>query len=336
MKKIAIFLALIVSAVSVMFAGCGSNSNVIRLNEVTHSIFYAPFYAAINLGYFEEEGIKIELTNGGGSDASMTALLSGTADMALLGPETAVYVVSGGSQNSPVIFGQLTKRDGSFLVGRIAEPNLKWSNLAGKEIIAGRRGGAPAMSLQHGVERAGLIVGPGVQEANVNLDVAFNLVASVFESGQGDYCTMFEPVASQYVSAGKGYIVASVGQQSGEIPFTCFMSLQNYIDRHEDKVNGFLRAVTRAYNYLVAANDEQIVSALKGSFSTTEDSLIISAVRNYINIDAWVNTPVMSESAFQRLLTVMINAGELEESEAVDFEDVVNNTYAEAVMRAMI
>lgn len=335
MKKIAIFLALIITTVSVIFAGCGSNSNVIRLNEVTHSIFYAPFYAAINLGYFEEEGIEIELTNGGGSDASMTALLSRTADMALLGPETAVYVVAEGSQNSPVIFGQLTKRDGSFLIGRVNEPDFKWTDLAGKEIIGGRRGGSPAMSLQHAVELAGLTVGTGAQNANINLDVAFNLVASAFEGGTGDYCTMFEPTASQYVAAGKGYIVASVGEQSGEIPFTCFMALQSYINKNTTKVEGFLRAVTRAYRYLIQANDEQIITALKPSFTTTDDSLIVSAVRNYIEIDAWMSTPVMKESAYERLITVMINSDTLEESDAPDFDDIMNNTYAENVMRAM-
>ena len=129
MKKFAIFLALIVGSVSMVFAGCGSGtSKVIRLNEVTHSIFYAPFYAAINLGYFNDEGIEIDLTNGGGSDQSMTALLSGNADMALLGPETAVYVVGEGAKNTPVIVGQLTKRDGSLLVGRTEEPSFEEFN----------------------------------------------------------------------------------------------------------------------------------------------------------------------------------------------------------------
>ena len=169
MKKFAIVLALIIGSFSVVFAGCGKSGNVIRVNEVTHSIFYAPFYAAINLGYFEEEGIKIDLTNGGGSDQSMTALLSGSADMALLGPETAVYVVGEGAGNTPVIVGQLTKRDGSLLVGRTEEPNFSWSNLAGKEIIGGRRGGSPAMSLQYAVELAGNTVGTGVQDLQADV-----------------------------------------------------------------------------------------------------------------------------------------------------------------------
>lgn len=332
MKKFAIFLALIVGSISVLFAGCGG-SNVIRVNEVTHSIFYAPFYAAINLGYMEEEGIEIDLTNGGGSDQSMTALLSGSADMALLGPETAVYVVGEGAKNAPVIVGQLTKRDGSLLVGRTNETNFDWSNLAGKEIIGGRRGGSPAMSLQYAVEKAGNTVGTAPEQCNINLDVAFNLVVGAFEAGQGDYCTMFEPTASEYVAAGKGYIVAAVGQASGEVPFTCFMAMQSYLDKNESKVEGFLRAVTRAYNYLISATDQEIIDALKPSFSTTTDGIIVSAVRNYIDFDMWKSTPVMNKADFERLQDVMQNAGELQKR--INFEDVVNNTYAEKVIDSL-
>lgn len=332
MKKIAIFLALIVGSISVLFAGCGG-SNVIRVNEVTHSIFYAPFYAAINLGYMEEEGIEIDLTNGGGSDQSMTALLSGSADMALLGPETAVYVVGEGAKNAPVIVGQLTKRDGSLLVGRTNETNFNWSNLAGKEIIGGRRGGSPAMSLQYAVEKAGNTVGTAPEQCNINLDVAFNLVVGAFEAGQGDYCTMFEPTASEYVAAGKGYIVAAVGQASGEVPFTCFMAMQSYLNKNQSKVEGFLRAVTRAYNYLISATDQEIIDALKPSFSTTTDEIIVSAVRNYIDFDMWKSTPVMNKADFERLQDVMQNAGELQKR--INFEDVVNNTYAEKVIDSL-
>lgn len=332
MKKFAIFLALIVGSISVLFAGCGG-SNVIRVNEVTHSIFYAPFYAAINLGYMEEEGIEIDLTNGGGSDQSMTALLSGSADMALLGPETAVYVVGEGAKNAPVIVGQLTKRDGSLLVGRTNETNFNWSNLAGKEIIGGRRGGSPAMSLQYAVEKAGNTVGTAPEQCNINLDVAFNLVVGAFEAGQGDYCTMFEPTASEYVAAGKGYIVAAVGQASGEVPFTCFMAMQSYLNKNQSKVEGFLRAVSRAYNYLISATDQEIIDALKPSFSTTTDEIIVSAVRNYIDFDMWKSTPVMNKADFERLQDVMQNAGELQKRS--NFEDVVNNTYAEKVIDSL-
>lgn len=333
MKKLAILLAGILGVVSMTFAGCGGTQKL-KVNEVTHSIFYAPFYTAINMGYFKEEGIEIDLVNGGGSDQSMTALISGNADVALLGPETAVYVVKEGASNAPVIFGQLTKRDGSLLIGRTPEPDFNWSNLVGKEIIGGRRGGSPAMALQYAVERVNnLPLGTGADKVNINLDVAFNLVVGAFEAGTGDYCTMFEPTASEYVASGKGYIVASVGEECGEVPFTCFMAMQNYINKNETKIEAFLRAVVRGYNYLMNATDDQIYEALAPSFSTSTKTSIVTSVKTYKRIDAWMSTPVMQESAYNRLLAIMTNAGELDTT--VKFDKVVNNSYANKVMQSL-
>lgn len=332
MKKLAVFVAVLVGLVSVGFAGCGGNSKL-RVNEVTHSIFYAPFYAAINLGYFEDEGIEIDLVNGGGSDQSMTALISNSADVALLGPETAVYVVNEGASNTPVIFGQLTKRDGSLLIGRNPEPDFKWSNLVGKEIIGGRRGGSPAMALQYAIEKVNnLPIGTGPDKVNINLDVAFNLVVGAFEAGTGDYCTMFEPTASEYVAAGKGYVVASVGEECGEVPFTCFMAMRSYINKNEGQIEAFLRAVMKGYNYLMNATDDEIYEALAPSFSTSTRSSIVTSVQTYKRIDAWMSSPAMEESAYNRLLAIMTNAGELDKN--VDFSKVVDNSYANRVMSA--
>ncbi len=332
MKKLAVFVAVLVGLVSVGFAGCGGNSKL-RVNEVTHSIFYAPFYAAINLGYFEDEGIEIDLVNGGGSDQSMTALISNSADVALLGPETAVYVVNEGASNTPVIFGQLTKRDGSLLIGRNPEPDFKWSDLVGKEIIGGRRGGSPAMALQYAIEKVNnLPIGTGPDKVNINLDVAFNLVVGAFEAGTGDYCTMFEPTASEYVAAGKGYVVASVGEECGEVPFTCFMAMRSYINKNEGQIEAFLRAVMKGYNYLMNATDDEIYEALAPSFSTSTRSSIVTSVQTYKRIDAWMSSPAMEESAYNRLLAIMTNAGELDKN--VDFSKVVDNSYANRVMSA--
>ena len=152
----------------------------------------------MEMGYFGEYGIDIDLTNGGGSDASMTALLSGSADVALLGPETAVYTSLGNPTDQPVIFSQLTKRDGSFLMGRVEQPDFTWNMLENKEIIAGRKGGSPAMSLEYAVNKNGLQNGKNV---TLNFDVQFNLTVAAFEGGTGDYVTMFEPTASEYVKA---------------------------------------------------------------------------------------------------------------------------------------
>ena len=230
MKSINILMA-IALAVVVAFSGCGGKSDkTIRLNEVTHSIFYAPLYIAINNGYFEDEGLKIELTNGGGSDKSMTALISGQADIALLGPETAIYVAAQNSKDQPIIFGQLTKRDGTILVGRTQETNFSWADLEGKEILGGRRGGMPAMTLEYVLKKQNVR-----DKMTLNLDIAFDMMVSAFENGQGDYCTMFEPTASDYISAGKGYKVASIGQESGEVPYTAFMATSKFLKDKPEK-----------------------------------------------------------------------------------------------------
>jgi NitT/TauT family transport system substrate-binding protein len=327
MKKFTIFLLVLFTSFSILLTGCDKNENLIRVNEVTHSIFYAPLYIAINNDYFAEEGLEIELTNGGGSDASMTALLTGAADIALLGPETAVYVASQGRQDLPIIFGQLTKRDGSFLIGRTREPNFEWSDLAGKHIIGGRRGGSPAMSLQYALEQNGLIIDDTV---TLDLSVAYSLTASAFEGGLGDYVTMFEPTAGDFVAAGKGYYIASVGEESGEVPFTAFMANRSYLNNKPEKCEQFLKAVVRGYNYLMAQPVDNVVESLMPSFSSSSQESIRSAVLSYKSIDAWCNTPIMDEMAFNRLQTIMQNAGEL--TTAVSFESIVDNTIAQKVL----
>ncbi len=229
------------------FSACGESDGLktLKLNEVTHSIFYAPLYLADSLGYFEEEGLKIELTNGGGADAVMAAVLSGDADIGFCGPEAALYVQLGGSRDLPTVFGLLTQRDGSFLVSRKEEPDFKWTDLKGKEILAGRKGGVPAMTFEYVLRENGFTDA----EINLNFDVAFNLMTGAFEAGTADYCTMFEPTASEYQAAGKGYIVAAVGEAGGEVPYTAFSAKSSWIKKHRDETDGFLRAMLKAVKY---------------------------------------------------------------------------------------
>ena len=331
MKKLTIFLMTIILALtSVVFVGCNKDDNKIVVNEVTHSIFYAPLYVAINNGYFKEEGLEIELVNGGGSDATMTALLSGSAQIGLMGPETNVFVASQGRQDYPVIFGQLTKRDGSFLVGRNPEPDFDWSNLEGKYFIAGRRGGSPAMSLQYALEKNGYDIN---NDLTFDLSVAFNNTVGAFEGGLGDYVTMFEPTASEYVAAGKGYIVASVGEESGEVPFTCFSANRSYLDKNPEKIEKFLKCIIRAYNFITTEDIEKVIDALVPSFDGTSRNSIRYAIESYVRIDAWMDTPVMLQTSFNRLQDVIVGAGELESTNRVDFSKVVDNSYAENVLQ---
>lgn len=326
-NKLIYFLLAVVCTFAVPFAAASctkGNDKVLRINEVTHSVFYAPLYLADALGYFEEEGFEIEITNGGGADATMAAVLSGGADVGFCGPEQAIYVEIGGSEDQPVVFGQLTKRDGSFLVGRFEEPDFKWSNLEGKEVLAGRRGGVPAMTFEYVLHENGI-------NAILNYDVAFNMMTPAFERGIANYCTMFEPVASEYQAAGKGYIVASVGQESGEIPYTCFMAKQSYMDSHANKIEGLVRAVTKAVKYVNSADSSTVASLLAPYFAGTSESSLKTSVESYKKIDAWVTNMAMKETAFNRLQDVMELAGELKKR--VNFNDVVNTEIADKIYK---
>ena len=315
-KLIYLFLATICAlSIPLAAAGCSKNDKkVVKINEVTHSVFYAPLYLADALGYFAEEGFEIELTNGGGADATMAAVLSGGADIGFCGPEAAIYVAIGGSEDMPKVFGQLTKRDGSFLVGRDRDDNFNWQSLSGKSVLAGRKGGVPAMTFEYVLKSENI-------SSSLNYDVAFNMMTAAFESGVSDYCTMFEPAASEFEAAGKGYIVASVGQKSGEIPYTCFMAKQSYIDKNGDTIEGFLRAVTKAIKYVGTADNSEIAKKLAPYFDGTSEESLKKSIESYKKIDAWVTDMAMKEEAFDRLQDVIELAGELEKR--VPFGDVV-------------
>ena len=339
MKKIAGFMAclMLIIGVSLFSIGCGGdNDNKINLVEVTHSIFYAPLYVALNNGYFEDEGLEVELTNAGGSDKGMTALLSGSADIGLLGPEATVYVVDGGASDHPVVFGQLTKRDGSFIVAKTDTNDFNWSDLKGKTIIGGRKGGMPAMTLQYVIEEAGLTIGTGENEVNLRTDVEFNLTASVFESTDAEYCTLFEPTASDMEAKGKGYVVASVGLESGEVPYTAFCATKSYLENNRENAKKFLKAVMRGLEFLKSASVDEIYEALLPSFDGFDQQSIITSINSYIASDAWNSTPVMSENAYNRMLDIMDNAGELNNKNNVPFSKVVDNSIANELMQELV
>ena len=330
MKKVLTFVCALVLCLTscVYFVSCGKkDKGTIRLNEVTHSVFYAPLYVAINNGYMKEEGITIELTNGGGSDASMTALLSKSADIALMGPETVVYVEAGGSTNHPVVFGQLTKKDGSFLISKTKHTNFNYAtDLNSKTAIIGRKGGLPAMTFEWICNNVDVYDG-----INTTFDTAtaFNMMVSVFESTDAEFCTMFEPTASEFVAAGKGYYVGSVGEHSGEIPYTCFMAYPSFINENKELVEGFLRAIKKAYLFITESPSSEVAKALKPSFDGTSVEGLAKAVESYLAIDAWASSPAMSKDSYTRLLNVLKNAGTIDKD--VDFGKVVDNSIANQI-----
>ena len=307
--------------------GCSQNETLttVRVNEVTHSVFYAPQYVAMSLGFFEEEGLQVELTNGGGADKVMTAVVSGQSDIGLAGPESCIYVYNQGKEDYPVIFAQLTKRDGSFLLGRTDE-DFSWENLRGKTIIGGRKGGVPEMTLEYVMARNG--VTPHV-DAVVDTSVQFNMMAGAFTGGQGDYVTLFEPTATEVVEAGKGYILCSIGEESGEIPYTAYFASQSYMAENPAVVQGFTNAIARAQRWIAEHSDREVAEAMAAQFPDTSVELLEKVTARHRAIDAWNSTPVMEQSALERLETVMEHAGELTREQWVDFDALVDNSFAQ-------
>lgn len=332
MKKFLCLMFAFMVSITLFLSGCNkSDKNTIRLVEVTHSIFYAPLYIAINNGYFEDEGLTIKLTNGGGADKCMTAILSKNADIGLMGPEAAIYVKAGDAKDYAVVFGQLTKRDGSFLVSKTPTDNFSWNDLKGKTVIGGREGGVPALTFDYVMKQNGLNPGNQIDathDVKVLSNVEFNLTAATFENDDSiDYCTLFEPIASQVVARGTGHVVASIGEYSGEIPYTAFMAKKSYLTKDPKRAEKFLRAIKRGYDFLVKENNlENAVDSIMPSFADTDRNVIKEALKRYIAIDAWVETPVMKQESYNKLHSLIKDANLIDKD--VEYSSIIDNTYA--------
>ena len=326
-KRISLLLASLL-LLSLLLCGCGGrrSTTVVRLNEVTHSVFYAPQYVAMSQGFFADEGLEIQLTNGGGADKVMTAVVSGQSDIGLAGPESCIYVYNQGKEDYPVIFAQLTQRDGAFIVGRTRE-EFSWDNLRGKTILGGRKGGVPEMTLEYVMAQNGVI--PHV-DAVVDTSVQFNMMAGAFTGGMGDYVALFEPTATEVEQAGQGYILCSIGQESGAIPYTAYFAAQSYMAEHPDVIQGFTNAIYRAQQWIADHTDREVAEAIAGQFPDTSIDLLETVTARHREIDAWCATPVMEQASLERLETVMEHAGELSREDWVDFDALVDNRFAAA------
>lgn len=328
MRKFIGIFVLVLGLTLAVTPGCGKKDLVkVQLNEVTHSVFYAPQYVAINQGFFKEVGLEVELTNGGGADKVMTAVLSGQSDIGFAGPEATIYVYNEGKEDHAVVFAQLTKRDGQFLMGRKQEPDFKWSSLKGKNIIGGRKGGVPEMTLEYILRKNGL--NPG-KDVNVDTNIQFNLMAGAFTGGQGDYVTLFEPTASMLEKEGKGYILASLGKDSGEIPYTAYFAKKSYIEKNKDRVQKFTNAIYKGQLWVDSNTPEEIAKVIKPSFPDTDETILVKVAQRYKEYDAWSKDPVMKKESLDLLQKVMQEAGELKK--AADYEKLVNNEFAKKAM----
>ena len=256
----------------------------------------------------------------------MTALLSKGADIILAGPETAVYVDRQDKKDKPKVFAQLTKRDGCFLISRNPEPDFNWQNLQNKEVIIGRQGGLPAMTFEYVVNNLGMQNGTHL---TLRKDIQFALMGPTFDNGTGDYVTLFEPTASEFVASGKGHIVASVGEFSGEIPYTSFIALESFLSGKKDLAVKFVKALYNAINYTKTADENEVSRCLQKHFTTTPLTSLKASLQSYKSIDAWTSDLKLTESMFNKLIEVITNAGE--SVTGVNFLDIVDNTIANQV-----
>lgn len=312
-----------------MLGGCQKTENGadrVRLCEVTHSVFYAPQYAAINLGFFEEENIDLELSNGEGADKVMSALLSDGVDIGFAGPEAAIYVYNEGKEDYAQVFAQLTQRDGSFLLAREPDDSFTWDKLRGKTILPGRKGGVPYMTLEYTLRQKGI---DPATDVTLDNSIQFALMASAFVNGNGDYVTLFEPTASTLEMNKQGYIVASVGAESGEIPYTAYFAKKSYLKENADVVERFTRALWKGQQWVATHSAAEIAEVIAPSFPDSDKELLTTVVQRYKDIDAWSPTPVLKEEAFDRLQEVMTAAGEL--SQKAPYDKVVTTDIAKKV-----
>ncbi|NLP18708.1 MAG: ABC transporter substrate-binding protein [Firmicutes bacterium] len=340
MKKVSIILVLLL-LLGLLFTGSGCTSQTqvpeegegelikLRLSEVIRSMFYAPQYVAISKGFFRDEGLDITLGTAWGADMGAAALISKTADVALFGPEAAIYICAQGAENPIIAFAQLTSKDGSFLVGREPEPDFEWENVKGKVIIGGRKGGVPQMTLEYALKKNGI-------EPFVDVDIIQNIhlsaTAGAFSGGTGDYVQLWQPGPAVLEDEGVGYTVASLGAATGLCPNTVFHATENFIEENPEIIKKFTTAVYKAMLWVEENPAPEVADAIEMFFPDTGHEIITKTIEVYKGLDIWAPNPILQKESLDRLQDIMILAGELEEK--VPYEKVVNTTFAQEVMSA--
>jgi NitT/TauT family transport system substrate-binding protein len=308
-----------------VLAGCGKDSAVkVKIGEVTRSVFYAPEYVALSQGFFKDEGLEVELQTIPGGDKTMTALLSGAVDVALVGSETSIYVYQQGADDPVINFAQLTQRDGTFLFAREAGGNFNWDQVKGSEFLGQRKGGMPQMAGAFTLMKKGI---DPAKDITLIQNIDFANIAGAFASGTGDYVQLFEPQASIFEREGRGKVVASFGVESGYLPYTVFMSKESYITKNGETVQKFTNAIQRAQLWVKEHSPEEIADAILPYFEKTDRDIVVSAVKRYKEQDTYAANPVVDEKEWNNLLDVMENAGELKER--VPAGEIVDTSFAE-------
>lgn len=334
-KILRIFSSLLLVAVLIC-SGCGtatssgdsssSNSSKltdVTLNEVAHSIFYAPMYVAIEEGYFKDEGINLTLETGFGADKTMAAVLSGEADIGFMGPETTVYTYLEGTDDPVVNFAQLTQRAGNFLISRENDTDFQWSDLKGKTVLGGRAGGMPEMVFEYILKKNGI---DPATDLTIDQSIDFGNTAAAFTSGTGDYTIEFEPSATTLESGGTGYVVASLGVDSGYVPYTAFSAKQSYIDANPEVIQGFVNALQSGMEYCDTHSAEEIAKVISPQFDESDIDTLTTIVSRYQDQDTWKDNLIFEEDGFNLLLDILQESGVI--TERPNYQDLVITDYA--------
>lgn len=327
-KIITILIALILIAVIIITSiklsskeDTNNDLTTIRLAEVTHSVFYAPMYVAIENGYFESEGIEIDLILTSGADKVSAAVLSDTVDVGFAGTESSIYVYAGGESDYLVTFAGLTKRDGQFILARDCSSKFELSDLYGKEILVGRAGGMPAVNFLNAMKNAGM----DVNKINVNYSIDFASLSGSFIGGVGDYVNLFEPTATTVVNVSDACIVDSIGRLSGEVPYTAFYARKSYLEENEELLLGFTRAIAKGLEFVLNNDSKTTASVILPEFPDSALNDIITIIDNYKEYDSWLTTPYISEESFNNLQDMLIDNDLIEDY--VPYSDLIHNLY---------
>lgn len=300
------------------------------LSEVIHSVFYTPQYVALHNGFFTDEGLNVSLEVAQGADKGAAAILSGSAHVALFGSEQAVYATKQGASNPIIAFAALTQRDGSFLVGRAAEPNFDWANIGGKVIIGGRKGGVPQMVLEWILKQNEV---EPFADVEIIQSIALNATAQAFKEGTGDYVQLWEPSPSILEQAQAGTIVASLGEGSGLLPYTTFHATASFIKERPETLQKFTNAIYRAQLWVQNHTAQEIAAAIAPSFPDTDLSILATVIGRYQELDIWASNPALPDEWFDQLQQIMIAAGELDTP--VDYDLIVNTTFANQAIKTI-
>ena len=327
LKKLILPMILVILVVGiVLFKHFNVNDNKlkkVKVAEVTHSIFYAPQYVAHALGYFEEEGLDVEIILAAGADKVTAAVLSGDVEIGFCGSEATIYVYNNGEKDYLVTFAGLTKRDGSFIVSREKYDNFTLNNLKGKTIIGGRIGGMPEMTLEWTLKEAGLDV---KSDLTIDTSIAFASMSGAFIGGTGDFVSLFEPNALQIEKQGYGYVVASLGELGGVVPYTAYNARKSYIEQNPDVIKSFTKATQKGLDYVHSHNSSEIADVIIKYFPDTSRTNLEKIIERYKNIDSWFDTTYITEDNFNHIQEIAKNAGQLDNF--APFDKLVNNDYA--------